>query len=112
MNSPSEFNSNMQNFIRDINQPGNQSPPAAIPPPHVGTGPFPPPSQPVRRRFSVNENFQEGHNLWSPGYGAYLTAHAGEVAEEIPNGNSNDHFVEAQIGDRSGYIPRQILTDN
>ena len=81
----------------------------------VSSPPPPPPSQPAGsapRRYSVNENFQEGHNLWSPGYGAYLTAHAGEVAEEIPNGNSNDHFVEAQIGDRSGYIPRQILTDN
>ena len=112
MNSPSEIHSNMQNFMGDINRPGNQNPQPAIPPPQVGTGPFPPPAQPAPRRYSVNENFQEGHNLWSLGYSAYLAAHAGEVAEEIPNGNSNNDFVDARIGDRSGYIPRQILTDN
>ena len=97
--------------MQGINQLGNQSPPAAIPPPHVGTGPFPPPSQPVRRRFSVNENFQAGHHYWTDGYDdQYVAAFAGEVVEEVLDGASNEHYVQVQKGDRTGYIPRDSLT--
>ena len=63
------------------------------------------------RIFSVNQNFQEGHELWNYGYQGYLVAGAGEEIEEVPNGNSNVNFIHAQIGDRRGYIPKDILTD-
>ena len=81
-----------------------------IPPPpqSIGPGSFPPP---VRRRLSVNEDFQPGHNLWQENYDGYLEARAGEVAEEVPNGASNDYYIEAQIGQRKGYIPKNITTD-
>ena len=38
-------------------------------------------------------------------------ARAGEVAEEVPNGASNEYYIEAQIGERKGYIPKNITTD-
>ena len=82
----------------------NQPPPPAS----NGTGPFPPP---LRRRLSVNETFQPGHQLWQEHYDGYLEAKAGEVAEEVPNGASNEYYIEAQIGGRKGYIPKDILTD-
>ena len=65
----------------------------------------------MSRKFSVNQDFQEGHELWQGGYDGYLVAEAGEEIEEVPNGNSNENFIDAQIGDRRGYIPKDILTD-
>ena len=65
----------------------------------------------VIRIFCVNQDFQEGHELWQGGYDGYLVAEAGEEIEEVPNGNSNENFVDAQIGNRRGYIPKDILTD-
>ena len=86
-----------------INQTNDSNLPP--PPPQLGTEP------PGRRRFSVNEDFQPGHNLWQENYDGYLEARAGEVAEEVPNGASNDYYIEAQIGQRKGYIPKNITTD-
>jgi len=84
---------------------GNQNPSNPLPPPPPGSGP-------LRRRYSVNGNFQAGHPLWTDGYDEhYLPAGAGEVVEEVIDGASNEHFVQAQKGDRTGYIPRDILTN-
>ena len=70
------------------------------------------PPPPLTRRFSVTENFQEGHNLWQGGYDGYLAAEAGVLIEEVPNGNSTDSYIDARIGERRGYIPKDILIDN
>ena len=78
---------------------GSNLPP---PPPHIDTG---------RRRFSVNEDFQAGHDLWYEGYGGYLGARAGVVVEEVPDGTSTDEFLDARIGDRRGYIPKRLLSN-
>ena len=76
---------------------------------------IPPPAmfipQPERRRFSVNEDFQEGHDLWYEGYDAYLRARAGEVVEEVLGGVSTEDFIDALIGNRRGYIPKRILSN-
>ena len=80
------------------NQPNRTDLP---PPPHLnGTG---------RRRFSVKEDFHEGHNLWHPGYDGYLEAAAREVVVEASNGNSTDDFIDAQIGEKRGFIPKTLL---
>ena len=63
----------------------------------------------MTRKFIVNENFQEDHELWQKGYTGYLYAVAGEEIEEVPHGNSNENFIDAQIGNRRGYIPKVIL---
>ena len=78
------------------------------PPPAIGTEQL---SPPFRRRLSVNEDFQQGHHLWQDNYDGYLRARAGDVAEEVPNGASNEFYIEAKIGDRTGYIPQSIVTD-
>lgn len=88
---------NLAGIINQTN--GSNLPP---PPPHIDTG---------RRRFSVNEDFQEGHDLWYEGYGGYLGARAGVVVEEVPDGTSTDEFLDAQIGDRRGYIPKRLLSN-
>ena len=88
----------MRGIINQANGPDMPPPPASFPPP-------------IRRRLSVTEDFQPGHNLWQNNYDGYLEARAGEVAEEIPNGASNDYYIEAQIGQRKGYIPKSITTD-
>ena len=90
----------MRGIINQTN--GSDLPP---PPPQLGTGP------PGRRRFSVNEDFQEGHDLWHEGYDGHLRARAGEVVEEVPGGTSTDDFIDAQIGNRRGYVPVRILSD-
>ena len=100
---------NLENILQ--NQPSDEStftddPP--LPPPDFDTDPSRPP---LIRKFSVNQDFQEGHELWHDGYQGYLAAGAGEEIEEVPNGNSNENFIDAQIGDRRGYIPKEILTD-
>ena len=106
IHSENDVRGNLENIIQ--NQPSNPldlpSPPAEF-----DTEPSRPP---LIRRFSVNQNFQEGHELWYDGYQGYLVAGAGEEIEEVPNGNSNENFIDAQIGDRRGYIPKDILTDS
>ena len=88
----------MRDIIKQTNGPDMPPPPVSFPPP-------------IRRRLSVTQDFQPGHNLWQENYDGYLEAKAGEVAEEVPNGASNDYYFEAQIGERKGYIPKNITTD-
>ena len=90
----------MRGIINQTN--GSNLPP---PPPQLGTEPH------VRRRFSVNEDFQEGHDLWHEGYDGHLRARAGEIVEEVPGGTSTDDFIDAQSGNGRGYVPRRILSD-
>ena len=87
----------------------NQPPANDIPPPPIdqSTRPLPP----LTRRFSVTQNFQEGHYLWDDGYDGYLAVGAGDVIEEVLNGNSTESHIDAQINGRRGYIPKNILTD-
>ena len=93
----------MQRNIENIMNKGGIQPP---PPP----APMSPPAR-LRRRFSVDENFQPGHHYWTDGYDdQYVAAFAGEVVEEVLDGASNEHYVQVQKGDRTGYIPRDSLT--
>ena len=101
--SESDVRENLENIIQ--NQPSDDLP---SPPAEFGTEPSRPP---MIRKFSVNQDFQQGHELWHDGYHGYLVAGAGEEIEEVPNGNSNENFIDAQIGDRRGYIPKNILTN-
>ena len=87
----------------------NQQPANDIPPPPVDQPAGPPP--PLTRRYSVTQDFQEGHYLWQDGYDGYLAVGAGDVIEEVLNGNSAEGYIDAQINDRRGYIPKNILTD-
>ena len=97
--SKNDVRGNLENILQ--NQP-------SLPPPDFDTDPA---RRPLIRKFSVNQDFQEGHELWHHDYQGYLAAGAGEQIEEVPNGNSDENFIDAQIGDRRGYIPKVILTD-
>ena len=99
----SDVRGNLENII--LSQSNNDLP---SPPAEFGTEPSRPP---MIRKFRVNQDFQQGHELWHDGYHGYLVAGAGEEIEEVPNGNSNENFIDAQIGDRRGYIPKNILTN-
>lgn len=102
--SGNDVRGNLENILQ--NQPSNDPP---LRPPEFDADPS---HRPLIRKFSVNQDFQEGHELWHDGYQGYLAAGAGEQIEEVPNGNSDENFIDAQIGDRRGYIPKDILTDN
>ena len=98
----SDVRGNLENIIQS--QSNNDLP---SPTSEFDTEPFRPP---MIRKFSVNQDFQEGHELWYDGYPGYLAVRAGEEIEEVLNGNSDENFIDAQVGDSRGYIPKDILT--